>query len=361
MICSPVYSSQLEAYGDEALNRYRTELSKIVDFWDFSDTSISYDSRYFYDASHFRNAVGTMALAQVFGDDSVYRPADFGTYVTAENCAAYLDKLAAQPKEADPTSYTADVPVLMYHHFSQEASGEVVRAETFAAHLRALQEAGYTAVSMREMIDFVYNGGSLPEKPVCITMDDGYLSNYEIAMPILAQYGMKATVFAIGSSMGHREFYKETQHRLTPHFGYDEARAMLASGVLDVQSHTYDMHQWAPFESGPAIRTSALPLEGESEAEYAAALAADLERYNQERQAELGEGFCALAYPGGYYNDLTEVLIHQAGIPITLSIRTDSRNVLLRGLPQSLYALCRWNITEQVTPEALLAMVEGES
>ena len=68
-----------------------------------------------------------------------------------------------------------------------------------------------------------------------------------------------------------------------------------------------------------------------------------------------------MAYPGGYYNDLTEVLIHQAGIPITLSIRTDSRNVLLRGLPQSLYALCRWNITEQVTPEALLAMVEGES
>lgn len=361
VICSPVYRSQLEAYGDEALNRYRTELSKLVDFWDFSDTAISYDSRYFYDASHFRNAVGTMALAQVFGDDSVYRPADFGTYVTAENCAAYLDKLAAQPKGADLAAYTADVPVLMYHHFSQEASGEVVRAETFAAHLEALKEAGYTAVSIQEMIDFVYNGGSLPEKPVCITMDDGYLSNYEIAMPILEQYGMKATVFAIGSSVGHREFYKDTQHRLTPHFGYDEAREMLASGVLDVQSHTYDMHQWEPFESGGTIRTNALPLEGESEADYAAALAADLERYDQERQAELGEGFCALAYPGGYYNDLTEVLIHQAGIPVTLSIRTDSRNVLLRGLPQSLYALCRWNITEQVTPEALLAMVEGES
>ena len=33
------------------------------------------------------------------------------------------------------------------------------------------------------MIEYVYQGKSLPDKPVCITMDDGYLSNYEIAWP----------------------------------------------------------------------------------------------------------------------------------------------------------------------------------
>ena len=135
---------------------------------------------------------------------------------------------------------------------------------------------------------------------------------------------------------------------------------MEASGVIDIQSHTYDLHQWEPFESGNQIRTSALPLEGESEADYAAVLLADLERYAQERETELGEGFCALAYPGGYYNDLTEVLIHQAGIPVTLSIRTDSRNVLVRGLPQSLYALCRWNMTERTGAAELLSIVNGE-
>ena len=70
-------------------------------------------------------------------------------------------------------------------------------------------------------------------------------------------------------------------------------------------------------------------------------------------------GFQALAYPGGYYDDLTEVLIHQAGIPVTFSIRTDARNVLVRGLPQSLYALCRWNVTERTAPQDLLAMVSG--
>ena len=266
VICSPTYISQLEAYGGEALDRYRAALAQVVDFWDFSCTPLSYDSRYFYDASHFRNAVGSMVLAEIFGNDEVYRPEDFGTYVTAENCGAYLDKPAASAP--DPADYTAEVPVLMYHHFSETETGDiVVRPETFALHMQTLRDAGYQAVTVQEMIDYVYGGAPLPDKPVCITMDDGYLSNYETALPILEEYGMKATVFAIGSSVGHDRFYKDTDHPLTPHFGYDEAREMQDSGVLDFQSHTYDMHQWAPFETGDVIRASALPLEGESEAE----------------------------------------------------------------------------------------------
>lgn len=358
VICSPLYQSQLEAFGSEALDRCRTALAQEVDFWDFSCTSLSYDSRYFYDASHFRAAAGSMVLAEIFDNEEVYRPRDFGTYVTAQTCGAYLERLAAAPPAPDPADYTADVPVLMYHHFSDTETGDaVVRPETFALQMEALRDAGYQAVSIQEMVDYVYDNGPLPEKPVCITMDDGYLSNYEAAFPILEAYGMRATVFAIGSSVGHDQFYKDTEHRLTPHFGYDEAREMLS--VIDFQSHTYDMHQWAPFETGDQVRTCALPLEGESEEAYAAALAADMDCYERERRRELGDGFLALAYPGGYYSELTEALIHEAGIPVTFSIKTDARNVLVRGLPQSLYALCRWNITDRVSPQELLEMVGG--
>ena len=168
---------------------------------------------------------------------------------------------------------------------------------------------------------------------------------------------MKATIFAIGSSVGHEEFYKDTRFRLIPHFGYGQAREMLASGAVDIQSHSYDLHQWADFETGDEIRTSALPLPGESEEHYAEVLERDLSTYGQERIRELGEGFTALAYPGGYYNTLTEVLIHRYGIPVTLSIDTDRRNVLVRGLPQSLYALCRWNVTPGMTGNKVVTMI----
>lgn len=354
VICSPAYTGQLEAYGQEALARYKTAVAQVVDFWDFSCSSLSCDSRYFYDASHFRNAVGTMVLAEIFQNGEIYRPADFGTLVTAENCAETC--LRPLPQAEDPAEYTRDVPILMYHHFSEDEEGAVT-PEEFAGHLEALSEAGYTAVTMQELTGYVYHGGALPDKPVCITFDDGYLSNYQIAWPLLERYGMKATIFAIGSSVGHEEFYKDTRFRLIPHFGYGQAREMLASGAVDIQSHSYDLHQWADFETGDEIRTSALPLPGESEEHYAEVLERDLSTYGQERIRELGEGFTALAYPGGYYNTLTEVLIHRYGIPVTLSIDTDRRNVLVRGLPQSLYALCRWNVTPGMTGDEVVTMI----
>lgn len=353
VILSPAYAGQLAVYSQEAIDRYRTALAQVTDFWDFSQTALSYDSRYFYDASHFRNAVGAMVLAEVFDDGAVWRPEGFGTYVTAESCAAYLARPVPEP--ADPADYTREVPLLMYHAFGEGA----VTAEEFAGHLDALAAAGYTTVGIQEMIDYVYRGGDLPDKPVCLTMDDGYLSNYDVAFPLLQERGMTAAVFAIGVSVGHREFYKDTDFPLTPHFGWEEARAM--AGTIDLQSHTWDLHQWAPFETGDAVRTSALPLEGEGEADYAAVLLADLERYDGERQRELGAGFAALAYPGGYYSDLTEVLIHRYGIPVTATIRTDSRNVLVRGLPQSLYALCRYNVTAGMTGEQVVEMVRGQT
>ncbi len=359
VISSPEYYGERSKYNESELRQYKTALAEEIDFWDFSAAYPSYDERYFYDAEHFRNAVGSMVLAEIFENDDVWRPDDFGAYVTSENRGDYLDGLFDENVKADVSQYTIEVPTLMYHHFdSQPNDSTAVTPERFEEHIRALSDAGYTAVSTEEMINYVYWGGDLPEKSVCVTMDDGYLSNYETAAPILEKYGMKGTVFAIGSSVGHKEFYKDTEYRLTPHFGYDEAREMEKSGILSVQSHTYDMHQWAPFETGDKIRKDATPIESDDDESYAKALLEDIEKYDSERKRELGEGFIALSYPGGRYTVYSEYLIHKAGIKLTFSSDTDRRNVLVRGLPQSLYALCRYNITENMTGEDVLALLE---
>ncbi len=358
VICSPVSEAQWSLYTEETLRSYKTALAREVDYWDFSCTPVTYDTRYFYDATHFRTTTGDMALAEIFGDETVYRPERFGMYVTEENCQEWLDELFAYPPRLPVSAYSVETPILMYHHFTEEPAQDTeVSPETFAAHMEALSQAGYCAVSFQEMVDYVYRGAPLPANPVCITIDDGYLSNYEIAFPILQQYGMKATVFAIGSSIGHTEYYKDTEFPITPHFSWDQAREM--AGVIDLQSHTYDLHQWAPYETGDRVRSSILPLEGEDEEAWAEAVREDLAYYDDVRRQELGEGFCALAYPGGYFSPAAEVLVHQSGIPVTVSIDEDSRNVLVQGLPQSLYALCRRNVTERTTVEELLRMADG--
>lgn len=272
-----------------------------------------------------------------------------------EKDPAMADKIGFAPYPA----MMADVPVLLYHSIVEEPGSYLeVSPETFDAQMRFLAENGYHAVTTQELINYVYHGGELPDKPVLISFDDGYQNNYDYAWPILREHGLKATIYAIGVSVGH-DRYKDTQFEMTPHFGFEEARRMVESGVIDVQSHTYDMHQWPPFESGDRIRQTMAPLEGEDYDGYAAALSGDVAAYNQIAKKELGYEFTSLAFPGGDYTTLTEVLVHQAGIPVTMSTRTDSRNVLVRGLPQSLYALSRWSVTEETTQADLLELLNG--
>ena len=312
--------------------------------------------RYFYDATHFRNCVGDMALARIFGDESVYVPEDFGVLVTAENVSRRLQQIyaaCALPEE----SISANVPILMYHHLDPQADGSNSMAVTpaqFDRQMAALKEAGYTAVSPEQLRAYVQSGQPLPEKPVLITFDDGYYSNYEYAFPILQKYGMKATIFVIGSSVGHMKYYKDTQFTLTPHFGEAEIREMQASGLITIQSHTYDMHQTAKYETGPA-RETVLALPGETEEHYISALQEDLRQQRQLLEDLCGE-IWAMAYPCGLYDDLSRTVLHEDGIAMTVT--TDpGENVILKGVEQSLMDLNRYLVTEDTAPRQLLEMV----
>lgn len=353
VIFSPVYYGQWEKVDPRELTDYKAALAELTDYWDFSLSSVSMDARYFYDDTHFRNAVGSMVLAKIYGNTSVYMPEDFGRYVTRETAGQEM------VPDTSLTNNSVDVPILMYHHFAKEGDdATVITPETFRAQLEAIRDAGYTAVSMQELYDYVYYGTQLPEKPFCITIDDGYLSNYEIAYPILQELGMKATIFSIGFSFG-ASVYKDTDHAITPHFDFDQAAEMMDSGLISIQCHTYDMHQWAPYETASRVRETMSPLRGESEEEFIQAILADVDQYQQMYSQAFGSRAIALAYPSGVYSDLTEVVLHGNGFPITLSTDTDRRNTLVKGLPQTLCALCRLNVSEAQTPEDILTYLEN--
>ena len=101
------------------------------------------------------------------------------------------------------TERTAEVPILLYHHITEEpGEGGAVSVETFNEQMTALVEAGYTAVTFADLDAFVSGDGALPDKPILITFDDGYESNYTHAYPILKEHGLKATIFVIGVSVG---------------------------------------------------------------------------------------------------------------------------------------------------------------
>jgi peptidoglycan/xylan/chitin deacetylase (PgdA/CDA1 family) len=96
------------------------------------------------------------------------------------------------------------VPVLMYHYISEPPPGAdayrkdlSVRPEQFREHLAYLKDAGYTVVTLDDLLYALAQGRALPEKPVILTFDDGYRDNYENAFPALREAGVAGTFFII--------------------------------------------------------------------------------------------------------------------------------------------------------------------
>lgn len=246
----------------------------------------------------------------------------------------------------------------MYHHFDENAASDmIVNPETFDMHMRTLRDAGYTAISFDMLIDHVENGTPLPEKPICITMDDGYLSNYTYAYPILEKYGMTATVFVIGATSGWTH-YRDTEYQIIPYFSWEEAREMQNSGVMNIECHTYDMHHWAPYETGDRpLRENILPIENESEEEYEAFLRNDINTYISISESEIGVTPTVLAYPSGKFTPQSDKILESLGFKVTLTTRSTS-NLIIEGNSRSLRLLGRFTVTDDITAEELLEMIK---
>lgn len=278
---------------------------------------------------------------------------------TGQNQAQEETQANTQTEVQEETA-EALVPILMYHHLDAHSeSAWTITPEALERQLQTISQAGYQPVSMQQLVDFVYHGAALPDKPMCITFDDGYLSNYTLAYPILQKYGMKATIFAIGRHIG-QSTYGDTDIPILPHFSYQQACEMMDAGNIDVQSHTYDMHQSSALETRWPVRRYAVPLEGESDADFRRVMQDDLACYRQEYKTHTGKELFALAYPKGVSSAVSEDVAHKAGYLVTMTTDSENRNVVRAGQPESLYLLGRMNVSEETTTEQLLQyLAEG--
>jgi len=97
----------------------------------------------------------------------------------------------------------------MYHRilpqndprYSIEEPGMIVEPETFRMHLKVLKNE-FTMISLTEWVKRKKNNQPLPLKACTITFDDGWLDNYEFALPILQQEQIPATLFAVSDMVG---------------------------------------------------------------------------------------------------------------------------------------------------------------
>ena len=98
-----------------------------------------------------------------------------------------------QPKESPKRPvgpHDAPVPILMYHVVAPPLPNApypdlYVKPADFAGQVRWLADHGYHAVTLRQVYDYWHGTAAVPRKPVVLTFDDGYRSDFTVALPTL--------------------------------------------------------------------------------------------------------------------------------------------------------------------------------
>ena len=256
-----------------------------------------------------------------------------------------------------PAGEKVYLPVLIYHHFNEEASAEgaTTTIGSFRAQMAAMKEAGYQTVTLDELIAFVECRGTLPEKPLLITMDDGNQSTLTLAAPVLEEVGYSVVLFSIGSKVGHPNFGYAGKPFNPEQFSWREARVWAEKGVVDIQSHTYNMHNY--IHESFASRDGVLMAEGESEEDYRLALRVDYSRSKADIEGNIGNKMVALAFPFGYYSDIALEEAKNMGVKITFAA-DHGGNYVVSGDPESLHLLLRISGFDQVSGKDLVRQLE---
>lgn len=226
------------------------------------------------------------------------------------------------------------VPILMYHLVLENSDGNryTVSPAAFAADLKYLNEQGYTSIMMRDLIDYVYEGTELPQKPVILTFDDGYYNNYAYVYPLLKEYDARAVISVVGAYTDKYSGIDDTNVNYA-YLTWDNLKEMTESGYVEIQNHTYDLHS---LDKG---RQGCKKKNGEGESEYKAMLNHDLSMVQEECREHLGKAPDTFTYPYGFISDESLEVVRSLGFKASLTCN-EGINIIERR-PDALYLLKR--------------------
>lgn len=201
----------------------------------------------------------------------------------------FLAMTAALPGLAQ---YPDQAVILQYHHVSTATPPVTsLSPEAFRTHMRYLADNDFTVLPLEEVVAALAGGHSLPDRSAVITFDDGYTSVYEIARPVLEDYGWPYTVFVTSGLVGSNDRLYAT---------WDQIREMADAGAT-IANHTVSHPYLLDREPGASDRQW---LEG---------VRREIVDAENRIAMETGQNHKLLAYPYGEYNPQIQALVRELG------------------------------------------------
>jgi len=217
--------------------------------------------------------------------------------------------------------FGSEIPVLTYHSIDHSGSLLSVAPATLRSHLERLRAEQWRSLSIAE---YAARAGSAAPEPrtLLITFDDGYRNFGEHALPLLTEFGFKATVFVPVDYVGKRPLWLERDWALTgpllDQVGMStrDRRALEASSAALLRDPLMD---WPELRS---LIDAGFDIQSHSSAHYfltkipPAQVSEDLIRSRRILEDRLGQRVVALAYPYGASNTNIATAAREAGFDL---------------------------------------------
>lgn len=208
---------------------------------------------------------------------------DIKAPLPAKDEALLTENISEEAQISDVSHGDQGVTVLIYHRFGDDRFPSTnIGLEEFEGHLSYLEENDYEVLTFGEAYDRM-KADELDEGPyACLTIDDGFLSFYEGAMPLLEEYGFEATLFVNTETVGGGSY-----------MSWDQIKEVEEKGI-EIGNHS---HSHGHF------------LSNEDDEARLNAFTEDLETSEELFERNLGYAPDIYAYPyGEYMESFKEVL-----------------------------------------------------
>ena len=285
-------------------------------------------------------------------------------------------RLDATPASSPTAIVTADgVPVLCYHYLRDKSDplrllrvfGYVVlslpllndselwtiSSGEFERQMEFLKSRGYHTVTLDELHEWQEGRRQLPRNPIVITFDDGDESVYNLALPILARMGFRATLFVVTSRVG-------TKWGDVRCLDWARLRELEDSGVFRIESHTDDMHFKVNAEGDTRpvfVAASEHGYEIEGRPGWENAVRTDLQQSRAAIERHIGRPPVFLAWPYGSATPELDRLATNAGFLRTCSLR--ARPNVRASTASVPIEISRFTITARTSLRVFRSMLEG--
>ncbi|MEO5825718.1 MAG: polysaccharide deacetylase family protein [Gemmatimonadales bacterium] len=241
------------------------------------------------------------------------------------------------------------VNVLMYHSIANGVGPTAIPAAVFAEQMAVLGRSGCAVVTLGQVVAWMRGEGTIPERAVAITFDDGF-ADFIPAAKILAAHGFPATVFLVTGCMGGHETWRGAFDPPRAIMRWADARSMLADGI-EFGGHTIT-HPSLPAIDPDQLVHEIVGSRDAMEAELGArpsAFAAPYGAVNNAVRAEIAKAFdyavgttLDRALQGGSVHDMPRIDMHYFRDAARWEAFLAGRGELRLVARQALRAVRRW-------------------